>query len=97
MSQMCFELLYEELTRAKIGMPKTGMVLKKYPELDSRIKALGYIIMFDVCCRLNQSVKHTMLCQLRLHGQKRCCYFAHTWPSLWPHDRSSSTVYVLGD
>ncbi|CAE6958909.1 unnamed protein product [Symbiodinium sp. CCMP2592] len=31
--------LWEELTRAKIGMPNKGMVLKKYPELDSRIKA----------------------------------------------------------
>ncbi|CAE7217057.1 unnamed protein product [Symbiodinium sp. KB8] len=28
----------DELTRAKIGMPTSGMVLKQYPELDSRIK-----------------------------------------------------------
>ena len=58
-------------------MPKNGMTLKQYPELDSRIKAVGIDLLLSP--NDNQIASRTMLCQHRLHGPNLCCCFAPIW------------------
>ena len=59
-------------------MPKNGMTLKQYPELDSRIKAVGIDLLL-LPNNDNQNASRTMLCQHRLHGPNLCCCFAPIW------------------
>ena len=62
-------------------MPKNGMTLKQYPELDSRIKAVGIDLYY---CRLIMTTKmRAAQCFVNtgctLHGPNLCCCFAPIW------------------